>query len=195
MSYHNALQEHLSPDAVSNITAWLNESKYAEYRDELVEMIEAEKWQDLEDAFFKVIEFGTAGRRGHTGIGSNRINRVTIGESAQALCLYASSHDPKAPEKGIVIACDTRLSSPELSRFTAQVCAANGFKTYLFDNFRATPELSFAVRHLGAAAGIVISASHNPPQDNGFKVCWSDGGQLVAPHDRRRNYRDPCGRL
>jgi phosphoglucomutase/phosphomannomutase len=183
MSYYNALGQHLSPDAVSNITAWLNESKYAEYRDELVEMIEAEKWQDLEDAFFKVIEFGTAGRRGHTGIGSNRINRVTIGESAQALCLYARSHDSEAPEKGMVIACDTRLSSPELSRFTAQVCAANGFKTYLFDNFRATPELSFAVRHLGAAAGIVISASHNPPQDNGFKVCWSDGGQLVAPHD------------
>lgn len=183
MSYHNALHQHLSNDAASNVIAWLTESKYAEYRDELVEMIEAEKWQELEDAFFKVIEFGTAGRRGHTGVGSNRINRVTIGESAQALCLYAQSHDPEASAKGMVIACDTRLSSPELSRFAAQVCAANGFKTYLFDNFRATPELSFAVRHLGAAAGIVISASHNPPQDNGFKVCWSDGGQMVAPHD------------
>jgi len=147
-------------------------------------MIEAEKWQELEDAFFKVIEFGTAGRRGTTGIGSNRINRVTIGESTQALCLYARSFDEEAMQKGIVIACDTRLSSPDLSRYVAQVCAANGFRTYLFDNFRATPELSFAVRYLKAAAGIVVSASHNPPLDNGFKVCWSDGGQLVAPHDK-----------
>ena len=121
---------------------------------------------------------------GTTGIGSTRINRITIGESAQALCLYAKSFDESAPEKGIVIACDTRLTSPELSRYVAQVCAANGFKTYIFDSFRSTPELSFAVRHLGCAAGIVISASHNPPADNGFKAYWSDGGQLVAPHDK-----------
>lgn len=184
MPFTENLAKHLSADAVKNITAWLNEPKYADHRDELVAMIETEKWQELEDAFFKVVEFGTGGRRGTTGIGSNRINKVTIGESAQALCLYARSLDEDAPEKGIVIACDTRLSSPELSKYTAQVCAANGFKTYLFDNFRSTPELSFAVRHLGAAAGIVISASHNPPLDNGFKAYWSDGAQLVAPHDK-----------
>lgn len=184
MSYADALRAHLSADARTNVTAWLNESKYAQYRDELVEMIEAEQWQALEDAFFKVIEFGTAGRRGVTGIGSNRINRVTIGESAQALCEYAVSFNKDAAAKGVVIACDTRLTSPELSLYTAQVCVANGFKTYLFDSFRATPELSFAVRHLDAAIGIVISASHNPPADNGFKAYWSDGGQLVAPHDK-----------
>ena len=184
MSLSDTLAQHLSQAAAKNVAAWLNEPKYAEYRDELVAMIEAEKWQGLEDAFFKVIEFGTAGRRGTTGIGSNRINRVTIGESAQALCLYARSLDEEATAKGIVIACDTRLSSPELSRYVAQVCAANGFKTYLFNSFRSTPELSFAVRHLGTMAGIVISASHNPPADNGFKVCWTDGGQLVAPHDK-----------
>lgn len=184
MSYTDLLRPHLSHEALKNVTAWLNEPKYEEYRDELVEMIEAEKWQELEDAFFKVIEFGTAGRRGTTGIGTNRINRVTIGESTQALCQYAKSFNENAPQKGIVIACDTRLSSPELSQYAAQVCAANGFKTYLFSNFRSTPELSFAVRHLQAMAGIVISASHNPPLDNGFKVCWTDGGQLVAPHDK-----------
>jgi len=184
MPFTVELQKNLSKEALKNVEQWLNEPKYEEYRDELVEMIEAEKWQELEDAFFKVIEFGTGGRRGTTGVGSNRINRVTIGESAQALCMYARSFDEKAAEKGIVIACDTRLSSPELSRYTAQVCAANGFKTYLFDNFRSTPELSYAVRHLGAAVGIVISASHNPPLDNGFKAYWSDGGQLVAPHDK-----------
>lgn len=184
MPFTESLSSHLSAEAVKNVTSWLNESKYAQYRDELVTMIEAEKWQELEDAFFKVIEFGTAGRRGTTGIGSNRINRVTIGESAKALCDYARSFDSAAPQKGIVIAYDTRLSSPELSKYTAQVCAAAGFKTYLFDSFRSTPELSFAVRHLGAAAGIVISASHNPPADNGFKAYWSDGGQLVTPHDK-----------
>lgn len=184
MSYNEVVNKNLSKDAARNVTAWLEEPKYAEYRDELIEMIEGEAWQSLEDAFFKIIEFGTAGRRGTTGIGSNRINRVTIGESAQALCEYASSFDKNAMTKGVVIACDTRLSSPELSEYTAGVCVANGFKTYLFDSFRATPELSFAVRHLGAAVGIVISASHNPPADNGFKAYWSDGAQLVAPHDK-----------
>lgn len=178
------LSQRLSPEAVKNITAWLNEPKYAQYHDDLVEMINEGHWEELENAFFKVIEFGTGGRRGTTGIGSNRINRVTIGESAQALCEYAKSHNPEAPQKGVVIACDTRLSSPELSKYTAQVCAAAGFKTYLFEDFRSTPELSFAVRELGAAVGIVISASHNPPADNGFKAYWSDGAQLVAPHDK-----------
>lgn len=177
------LTSHVSEAAASNIQAWLTEPKYAEYREELKQMIVEERWKELEDAFFKVIEFGTGGRRGTTGVGSNRINRVTIGESAQALCLYALSFDADAGKKGVVIACDTRLSSPELSRYAAQVCAANGFKTYLFDSFRSTPELSFAVRELGCAVGIVISASHNPPADNGFKAYWSDGGQLVAPHD------------
>lgn len=174
---------NLSPEAVKNVNDWLDKPKYEQYKTELEDMIASEKWQELEDSFFKVVEFGTAGRRGTTGVGSNRINKVTIGESAQALCEYARDADEGAPEKGIVIAYDTRLSSPELSRFTAQVCAANGFKTYIFESFRSTPELSFAVRHLGAAAGIVISASHNPPADNGFKAYWSDGAQIAAPHD------------
>jgi len=175
---------HVSEEAAKNITTWLTEPKYAEYKVELEKMIAAQDWQSLEDAFFKVIEFGTGGRRGTTGIGSNRINRVTIGESTQALCLYAKSFDEQAPDKGIVIACDTRLSSEELSKYAATVCAANGFKVYIFESFRSTPELSFAVRELGAAVGIVISASHNPPADNGFKAYWSDGGQLVSPHDK-----------
>lgn len=176
--------DNLSQPAIDNITKWLTEPKYAEYKMELQKFIENKEWQLLEDAFFKVIEFGTGGRRGTTGVGSNRINRVTMGESAQALCLYAASFDETAAEKGIVIACDTRLSSPELSRYIAQVVAANGFKTYIFDSFRSTPELSFAVRHLKCAGGIVVSASHNPPADNGFKAYWSDGAQLVAPHDK-----------
>lgn len=184
MPLPDTASEHLSESAIKNINDWLSQPKYADYKLELEKMIEQEQWKPLEDSFFKVIEFGTAGRRGTTGIGSNRINRVTIGESAQALCEYVRDADETADHKGIVIACDTRLSSPELSKYVAQVCAANGFKTYIFDSFRSTPELSFAVRHLKAAAGIVISASHNPPADNGFKVVWNDGGQLVAPHDK-----------
>jgi len=178
------LRRHVSAAAYDNISLWLHEPKYAQYVAELEQLIQEERWKELEDSFFKVLEFGTAGRRGTVGLGSNRINRVTIGESTQALCLYAAEFDEAAREKGIVIACDTRLSSPELSRIAAEVCAANGFKTYIFDSFRSTPELSFAVRHLGAVAGIVISASHNPPADNGFKAYWSDGGQLVSPHDK-----------
>ena len=177
------IRGNVSEQAEANIVKWLTQSKYADYADELSQMIQESRWQELEDAFFKDIEFGTGGRRGTTGVGSNRINRVTIGESAQALCRYAASIDDQAPQKGVVIACDTRLSSDELSRFTAQVCAANGFKVYIFDRFRATPELSFAVRHLGASVGVVISASHNPPADNGFKAYWSDGSQIVPPHD------------
>lgn len=180
----DAIKGNVSAQAEANIVKWLTQPKYADYVDELSQMIQEGRWQELEDAFFKEIEFGTGGRRGTTGVGSNRINRITIGESAQALCQYAASFDNEAPKKGVVIACDTRLSSHELSTFTAQVCVANGFKVFLFDRFRATPELSFAVRHLGAAIGIVISASHNPPADNGFKAYWSDGAQIVAPHDR-----------
>lgn len=177
------VRQNMSTAAAENIESWLTQPKYAEYKAELEQMIADERWSELEDAFFKVIEFGTGGRRGTTGLGSNRINRVTIGESTQALCLYAQQFDADAPKKGVVVACDTRLSSDELSKYAASVCAANGFKTYIFDSFRSTPELSFAVRELGAAVGIVISASHNPPADNGFKAYWSDGGQLVAPHD------------
>lgn len=178
------LKQHVSSAAFENISTWLTQPKYVEYVSEIERLVAEENWKELEDSFFKVVEFGTAGRRGTTGVGSNRINKVTIGESTQALCLYAAEFDEDAQSKGVVIACDTRLTSPELSRLAAEVCAANGFKTYIFDSFRSTPELSFAVRYLGAAAGIVISASHNPPADNGFKAYWSDGGQLVAPHDK-----------
>ena len=178
-----AVKGHVSADAEANITKWLREKKYAMYVNELEQMIAGERWQELEDAFFKDVEFGTGGRRGMTGVGSNRLNKITVGESAQALCRYALSIDENAGEKGVVIVHDTRLTAEELTTFAAQVCAANGFKVYLFDGFRATPQLSFTVRQLGAAVGVVITASHNPPTDNGFKAYWSDGAQIVPPHD------------
>lgn len=175
---------HISDDVLANVKQWLTEPKYREYKEELESMIEKGDWKTLNDHFFKVVPFGTGGRRGTVGIGSNRINNVTIGESAQGLADYLLSSDPTSKDKGVVIAYDTRLTSEGFSQLTASVLAANGFKVFLFDGFRATPELSFAVRHLQTAAGVVISASHNPPADNGFKVYWSDGGQIVAPHDK-----------
>lgn len=166
----------LSPTATKNLTQWLTEPKYQEYKAELEQLIQQEKWQQLEDSFYTVVPFGTGGRRGTVGIGSNRINKVTIGESAQGLADYLKSGS-------IVIAYDTRLTSVELAHYTATVFAANNIQTYLFDSNRPTPELSFAVRHLKASAGVVISASHNPPADNGFKAYWNDGAQVVPPHD------------
>lgn len=185
MSENELIRSNLSEQAAKNLETWLTGQKYAAYVPELKQLIANEQWQQLEDSFFQVIEFGTGGRRGATGVGSNRINTVTMGEPAQALCEYARRLDSAAPQKGIVIACDTRLSSPELSRFVAEVCAANGFTVYVFDGFRSTPELSFAVRYLGAAAGIVVSASHNPPSDNGFKAYDAFGGQLVTSEAKK----------
>lgn len=175
---------NVSQAAAENIEKWLTESKYAEYKPELESLIANEEWKTLEDAFYTTIEFGTAGIRGNTGIGSAKISRVTIAEATQALCRYVVSLDETAKQNGVVIACDTRLTSEEFSKLAASVCAGNGVKAYLFDGYRSTPELSFAVRHLGASAGIVISASHNPPIDNGFKAYLSDGAQLVSPHDK-----------
>lgn len=182
--YRKTIEANLSPDAVKNLQVWLEDKKYQTFWPEIERLLSGSDWQELEDGFFKVLEFGTAGRRGKTGVGPNRINRITIGESTQGLCQYLAKNDQSSKARGIVVAHDTRLTSRDLAVFAAQVAAGNGFKVYLFDDFRATPELSFAVRYLKAAAGIVISASHNPPADNGFKAYSSYGGQLVAPHDK-----------
>lgn len=176
-------EKKVSAAAARNITTWLTQEKYATYRQELTQMIDSNAWQQLEDSFFKVVPFGTGGRRGTVGLGSNRINRVTIGESAQGLANYVRQQGEATQTAGVVIGYDTRLTSVEFAQLTASILVANGFKVYLFDSFRATPELSFAVRHLACAAGVVISASHNPPSDNGFKAYWHDGGQIVPPHD------------
>ena len=178
------MQEHLSESAYQNLQKWLTEPRFAEFKPEIEALVASENWQALEDAFFMDIEFGTAGMRGIVGVGPNRINDVTVGAAAQGLAQFLLNKSAESAIQGVVIAYDTRNSSRQLAELTARVIVGNGLTAYLFESFRATPELSFAVRHLQAVAGVVISASHNPPEYNGFKAYANYGGQLVAPDDR-----------
>ncbi len=138
---------------------------------------------EIEDRFYKSLEFGTGGLRGLIGAGTNRMNIYTVGKATQGLADYINGQFPQGG-KSAVIAYDSRNYSHEFALKTALVLAGNGIKAYLFESLRPTPELSFAVRALGCVAGVVITASHNPPAYNGYKVYWEDGGQIVPPHDK-----------
>ena len=138
--------------------------------------------EQLDDAFYKDLEFGTGGMRGIMGIGTNRINAYTLGKSTQGLCDYLKSTFSKIPIK-VVIAYDCRNNSKSLAVKVAEIFSANNVKVFIFSDLRTTPELSFAVKHLEAHCGIVLTASHNPPEYNGYKVYWKDGGQIVPPQD------------
>jgi len=138
---------------------------------------------EIQDRFFKELEFGTGGLRGVLGAGSNRLNIYTICKATQGLANYILASDVYKPDMGVAIAHDCRRMSPEFSTEAALVLNANGIKTYVFDALRPTPLLSFAVRELGCVSGIVVTASHNPPEYNGYKVYWSDGGQCPYPRD------------
>ena len=139
--------------------------------------------KDLEESFYKNLEFGTGGMRGIMGVGNNRINKYTLGKSTQGLSDYLKTAFPNQPLKA-VIAYDCRHDSDTLAKVVADVFSANGIEVYLFSELRPTPELSFAVKHLGCQCGIVLTASHNPPEYNGYKVYWQDGGQIVPPEDK-----------
>ena len=161
---------------------WLNDPSIDQHtKDELNAIANNER--EIKDRFFKELEFGTGGLRGILGAGSNRLNIYTIRKATQGLANYILSGDDYTPGMGVAIAHDSRRMSPEFTLETALVLNANGIKTYVFDSLRPTPLLSFAVRHLGCIAGIVITASHNPPEYNGYKVYWSDGGQCTSPRD------------
>ena len=138
--------------------------------------------EEIKDRFYKDLEFGTAGLRGIIGAGTNRMNYYTVGKATQGLANFIIKE--KGEKQGVAIAYDSRRMSPEFSKRVALILNANGIKTYLFDSLRPTPELSFAVRELGCIAGIVITASHNPPEYNGYKVYWSDGAQIISPKDK-----------
>ena len=167
----------------SKIEEWTKSPFDQETQNELIEL--KKNPEKLEDAFYKNLEFGTGGMRGIMGIGSNRINKYTLGKSTQGLSDYLKKYFPNKKEIKVVIAYDCRINSKSLSRQVAEVFSANGIRVYLFSDLRPTPELSFAVKHLNAQCGIVLTASHNPADYNGYKVYWEDGGQIVPPHDNQ----------
>jgi len=179
-----AADGHLTGDTPNHVADWLTEECVAQYRDRILEIIEAADWKLLDELFWTAIPFGTGGRRGPMGeLGPATINDRTISESAWGLASYLRASGV-AEGGAAAVTCDTRNNSIHFSRLTARVLAAQGIKVFLFDSHRATPELSFAVRRLNCDIGVMISASHNPPADNGFKAYWNNGGQVVPPHDK-----------
>ena len=161
--------------------SWLSDSFDEETRNIVKEMIAGDPVA-LEDAFYRNLEFGTGGLRGVLGIGTNRMNKYTVGMATQGLANYINKHVPGGG--AICISYDCRNHSDEFARITANVMAANGLKVYLFESLRPTPELSYAIRLKGAIAGVMVTASHNPAEYNGYKVFWSDGGQITSPVDK-----------
>jgi phosphomannomutase len=174
----------LSPEALGNLEAWLQDPSLADFTPEIRAAVSRGAWAELEDSFYKHINIGTGGLRGEIGPGPNRINTRTIGEAAQALCQFIDARGADARRAGVVVGHEARLGSVEFATVCCEVFAANEIRAYLFDGVRSTPEISFAVRHLRATAGVQITASHNPKTDNGFKFYWSYGGQVVPPLDQ-----------
>ena len=166
-----------------HIQEWLSDQYDAETRNEIQELVDNQDYKELTDRFYKDLDFGTGGLRGVIGAGTNRINIYTIRKATQGLATYIIKQGSEAVKKGVAIAYDSRYKSDEFALEAALVLAGNGIKAYLFDKLHPTPLLSFAVRYLQTQAGIVVTASHNPKEYNGYKVYWDDGGQVVPPHD------------
>ncbi|EDM43212.1 phosphomannomutase [unidentified eubacterium SCB49] len=172
---------HIDPSILDKVNTWLTPTFDKETQEEIKEMI-AHDPEGLEDSFYKSLAFGTGGMRGVMGVGDNRINKYTLGKNTQGISEYLKKQFPSETLK-VAIAYDCRHNSKELAKVVADVFSANGIHVYLFTDLRPTPELSFAVKHLECHCGIVLTASHNPPEYNGYKVYWQDGGQLVPPQD------------
>ena len=156
---------------------WLADNFDQETRMQVQHLIDNDP-EELTESFYNNLEFGTGGLRGIMGVGTNRMNKYTVGMATQGLCNYLKKSFP-GEDLSIVVAHDCRINNTLFAETTANVCSANGIKTYLFDGMRPTPELSFAVRHLGCQSGIVITASHNPKEYNGYKVYWNDDAANV----------------
>ena len=168
-------------DYLKEYERWCSDSAFdEETKKELLEIKDNE--EEIKDRFYKELEFGTAGLRGVIGMGTNRMNKYTVGKATQGLANFIIKQNGQ--DRGVVISFDSRHMSPEFSKLTALVLNANGIKTYIMDRLRPVPELSFSVRKLNAIAGVMITASHNPPKYNGYKVYWEDGAQIVPPIDK-----------
>ncbi len=162
---------------------WLGDGYDEETKAEVRRMLEADDKTELIECFYKDLEFGTGGLRGIMGAGTNRMNIYTVGAATQGLANYLHEAFADLPQISVVVGHDVRNNSRKFAEIVADIFSANGIKVYLFDSFRPTPELSFAIRHLGCQSGVNITASHNPKEYNGYKAYWSDGAQIIAPHD------------
>jgi phosphoglucomutase len=169
--------------ATEQFEYWLNNDYFdQETKDELLAI--RNNADEVEDRFYRELEFGTGGLRGVIGAGTNRMNKYTVRKATQGLANYIKKHGgADAAKKGVAISYDCRKFSPEFAEETALCLAANGIKAYVSDILRPTPELSFALREFGCIAGVMVTASHNPPEYNGYKVYWEDGAQITPPHD------------
>ncbi len=173
----------IDPQILSRAEAWLTGDFDEETRNQVKEMIENNP-QEVVESFYQDLEFGTGGLRGIMGVGTNRMNKYTVGMATQGLVNYLKKIFPGQQQIKVAIAYDCRNNSPYFARITADVFSANGIYVYLFEALRPTPELSFAIRHFRCQSGIVITASHNPKEYNGYKAYWEDGSQLIPPHDK-----------
>lgn len=172
----------LDNQALANAQAWLDGAYDEETKKAIHDMMENNP-NELNESFYRNLEFGTGGLRGIMGVGTNRMNKYTVAMATQGLANYVKKSFPQANPLKAAISHDSRNHSREFAEITANVLAANGFHVYLFEDLRPTPELSFAVRHFGCQTGVMLTASHNPKEYNGYKAYWDDGCQLTAPHD------------
>ena len=163
---------------------WLTPVFDAETQKAVKSMLESEDKTELIECFYKNLEFGTGGLRGIMGAGSNRMNIYTVGMATQGLANYLKKNFEGLPQISVVVCHDCRNNSRLFAEISADIFSANGIKVFLFDDMRPTPEISFAIRHLGCQSGIIITASHNPKEYNGYKAYWDDGAQVLAPHDQ-----------
>ena len=177
------MQNVLDREIQEKVDSWLNGGYDAQTKATVQKMVDDENTDALTDSFYKDLEFGTGGLRGIMGVGSNRINKYTIGKATQGLANYLKKTFPNTTLKA-AIAHDSRNNSDAFAKVVADVFSANGIKVYFFEGLRPTPELSFAVRHFNCQTGIVLTASHNPKEYNGYKAYWDDGAQVIAPHDK-----------
>jgi phosphoglucomutase len=171
-------------EVTAKANRWLSADYDAETRAAVESMLNADDKTDLIESFYKDLEFGTGGLRGIMGAGSNRMNKYTVGAATQGLANYLKEAFADLPQISVVVGHDVRNNSRFFAETVANIFSANGIKVYLFENFRPTPELSFAIRHLGCQSGVNITASHNPKEYNGYKAYWADGAQVLAPHDK-----------
>ncbi len=160
---------------------WLNQNIDEEFKSAIRGLLKGDE-NELTEAFYKDLEFGTGGLRGIMGVGSNRMNKYTAGMATQGLANYLLKSFPNQ-DISVAVAYDSRNNSPLFGEQTASIFSANGITVYLFEELRPTPELSFAIRHFGCKAGVMLTASHNPKEYNGYKAYWDDGAQLTPPHD------------